>query len=143
MATVDAGANDVGTLPRTVRRDFSGVDHDEAMCRARALVPTLRERAQGSEDARVLLRDKEQLLPGSGLFRFHRPRIFGGMELPFVAVVDIVVELGRGCPSTAWNVGHLGAHRWILAFSDPESQHASASSTASSVMGRTLRHHVE
>jgi len=62
MATVMAGANNVGTLPQATRRDFSGVDYDEAMRRARALVPTLRERAQQSEDARVLLRDNEQLL---------------------------------------------------------------------------------
>lgn len=115
--------NDVGTLPQTVRRDFSGVDYDEAMRRARALVPTLREHAQRSEDARGLLRETEQLLHETGLFRYHQPRRFGGMELPFVAVVDIVAELGRGCPSTAWNVGNLGAHHWILAFYDPETQH--------------------
>ena len=71
----------------------------------------------------MLLRDNEQLLHETGLFRFHQPRAFGGMELPFVAVVDIVAELGRGCPSTAWNVGNLGAHHWILAFYDPETQH--------------------
>ena len=123
MATVMAGGNDVGTLPQATRRDFSGVDYDEAMRRARAMVPTLRERAQQSEDARVLLRDNEQLLHETGLFRFHQPKAFGGMELPFVAVVDIVAELGRGCPSTAWNVGNLGAHHWILAFYDPETQH--------------------
>ena len=123
MATVMAGGNNVGTLPQATRRDFSGVDYDEAMRRARAMVPTLRERAQQSEDARVLLRDNEQLLHETGLFRFHQPKAFGGMELPFVAVVDIVAELGRGCPSTAWNVGNLGAHHWILAFYDPETQH--------------------
>jgi 3-hydroxy-9,10-secoandrosta-1,3,5(10)-triene-9,17-dione monooxygenase len=95
MATVMAGGNNVGTLPQATRRDFSGVDYDEAMRRARALVPTLRERAQQSEDARVLLRDNEQLLHETGLFRFHQPRAFGGMELPFVAVVDIVAELAR------------------------------------------------
>ena len=50
-----ADGNDVGTLPQTTRRDFSGVGYDEAMRRAGALVPTLRERAQRSEDARVLL----------------------------------------------------------------------------------------
>jgi 3-hydroxy-9,10-secoandrosta-1,3,5(10)-triene-9,17-dione monooxygenase len=81
------GAEFVGTLPQATRRDFSGVDLDEAMRRARAIVPTLRERAQRSEDARVLLRDNEQLLHETGLFRFHQPRRFGGMELPFVAVV--------------------------------------------------------
>jgi 3-hydroxy-9,10-secoandrosta-1,3,5(10)-triene-9,17-dione monooxygenase len=45
------------------------------------------------------------------------------MELPFVAVVDIVAELARGCPSTAWNVGNLGCHHWILAYYEPETQH--------------------
>ena len=117
------GKDEVGTLRQSVRRDFSGVDLDEALRRARAIVPTLRERAQRSEEARVLLRDNEQLLHETGLFRYHQPRRFGGMELPFVAVVDIVAELARGCPATAWNVGNLGAHHWILAFYDPETQH--------------------
>ena len=44
------------------------------------------------------------------------------MELPFVAVVDIPAELARGCPSTAWNVGNLGCHHWILGYYDPETQ---------------------
>ena len=46
---------EVGTLPQTARRDFSAVGYDEAMRRARALVPVLRERAQAAEDARVLI----------------------------------------------------------------------------------------
>jgi 3-hydroxy-9,10-secoandrosta-1,3,5(10)-triene-9,17-dione monooxygenase len=45
------------------------------------------------------------------------------MELPFIAVVDIVAELARGCPSTAWNVGNLGCHHWILGYYEPETQH--------------------
>ena len=53
----------------------------------------------------------------------HQPKRFGGMELPFVAVVDIVAELARGCPSTAWNVGNLGCHHWILGYYEPETQH--------------------
>ena len=107
-------AEPIGTLPQPTRRDFSGVSYDEAMRRAREAVPILRERAQTAEDARTLLRESEQLLHESGLFRFHQPKIFGGMELPFVAVVDIPAELARGCPSTAWNVGNVGCHHWIL-----------------------------
>ncbi|HET7672438.1 MAG TPA: acyl-CoA dehydrogenase family protein, partial [Burkholderiales bacterium] len=38
-------------------------------------------------------------------------------------VVDIVAELARACPSTAWNVGNLGCHHWILAYYEPETQH--------------------
>jgi 3-hydroxy-9,10-secoandrosta-1,3,5(10)-triene-9,17-dione monooxygenase len=113
----------VGTLPQAERRDFSGVAYDEALDRARACVPFLREHAQSSEDARVLLRENEQLIHECGLFRFMQPKRFGGMELDFEAVVDIVSELGRGCPSTAWNVGNLGCHHWILGYYDPETQH--------------------
>ena len=37
----------------------------------------------------MLTRENEQLLHETGLFRFHQPKAFGGMELDFVAVVDI------------------------------------------------------
>jgi 3-hydroxy-9,10-secoandrosta-1,3,5(10)-triene-9,17-dione monooxygenase len=103
--------------------DFSRISYDEAMRRARDIVPTLRERAQKCEDARVLLPENEKLLHETGLFRYHQPKRFGGMELPFVAIVDIVSELASGCPSTAWNVGNLASHHWILAYYEPETQH--------------------
>jgi len=102
---------------------FANVGSDEAMRRAREIVPMLRSRAQKCEDARVLLPENEKLLHETGLFRFHQPKRFGGMELPFVAVVDIVSELARGCPSTACNVGNLGCHHWILGYYEPETQH--------------------
>src|SRR6202047_5033778 len=120
MAT--ASEQSVGTLPQTVRRDFSNVDYAEARRRAREIVPVLRERPNRSEDAPALTRENEQLLHETGLFRFHQPKAFGGMELPFVAVVDIPAELARGCPSTAWNVGNVGCHHWILGYYDPETQ---------------------
>jgi 3-hydroxy-9,10-secoandrosta-1,3,5(10)-triene-9,17-dione monooxygenase len=112
----------VGTLPQTQRRDFSAIDYDEAMRRARDIVPILRQRAQQAEDARMLIRENEQLLHESGLFRFHQPKVFGGMELDFLAVVDIPAELARGCPSTAWSVGNVACHHWILGYYDPATQ---------------------
>src|SRR3954469_240812 len=113
----------VGTLPQAVRRNFSGVSYDEAMRRAREIVPLMRERARAAEDARVLIRENEQLLHETGLFRMHQAKAFGGMELPFVAIIDITAEIARGCPSTAWNVGNLGCHHWILGYYAPETQH--------------------
>src|SRR5689334_14758860 len=122
MVSASEHSEPVGTLPQRVRRDFSGVGYAEAMRRAREIVPILRERAQKAEDARMLIRENEQLLHETGLFRFHQPKAFGGMELDFVAVVDIAAELARGCPSTAWNVGNLACHHWILGYYDPETQ---------------------
>jgi 3-hydroxy-9,10-secoandrosta-1,3,5(10)-triene-9,17-dione monooxygenase len=101
---------------------FADVTYEEAMRRAREIVPTLAERAQKCEDARVLLSENERLLHETGLFRYHQPKRYGGMELAYVAVVDIVAELARGCPSTAWNVGNLGCHHWILGYYEPETQ---------------------
>jgi len=122
MLMTDA-ANFVGTLPQAERRDFSNIGYDEAMRRARGIVPVLRERAQKCEDARMLLRENEQLLHETGLFRFHQPKKFGGMELDFVAIFDIPAEIARGCPSTAWNVGNLATHHWMLGYWHPETQH--------------------
>jgi 3-hydroxy-9,10-secoandrosta-1,3,5(10)-triene-9,17-dione monooxygenase len=121
-----AGTSDrgdvVGTLPQRVRRDFSAISYSEALQRAREIVPVLRERAVNAERARMLPRDTEQLLHETGLFRFHQPKAFGGMELDFVAVVDIPAELARGCPSTAWNVANVACHHWILGYYEPETQ---------------------
>jgi 3-hydroxy-9,10-secoandrosta-1,3,5(10)-triene-9,17-dione monooxygenase len=122
MAAASDRTESVGTLPQTVRRDFSDVDGDEALRRAREIVPILRERAQAAEDARMLIRENEQLLHETGLFRFHQPKAFGGMELAFVALIDIAAELARGCPSTAWNVGNVACHHWILGYYEPETQ---------------------
>jgi 3-hydroxy-9,10-secoandrosta-1,3,5(10)-triene-9,17-dione monooxygenase len=123
MAARSEHSEVVGTLPQKTRRDFSAIGYDEAMRRAREIVPILRERAQAAEDARMLIRENEQLLHETGLFRFHQPKAFGGMELAFVALVDIAAELARGCPSTAWNVGNLACHHWILGYYEPETQH--------------------
>jgi 3-hydroxy-9,10-secoandrosta-1,3,5(10)-triene-9,17-dione monooxygenase len=122
MTGASGGDVPVGTLPQTQRRDFSNVGYEEAMRRAREIVPVLRERAQKAEDARILIRENEQLLHETGLFRYHQPKMFGGMELDFVAVVDITAEIARGCPSTGWNVGNLGCHHWILGYYEPETQ---------------------
>src|SRR5437899_3108956 len=122
LAAPSKRSEPIGTLPQKTRRDFSAIGYDEAMRRARDIVPILRERAQAAEDARVLTRENEQLLHETGLFRFHQPKAFGGMELEFVALVDVPAELARGCPSTAWNVGNVACHHWILGYYDPETQ---------------------
>jgi 3-hydroxy-9,10-secoandrosta-1,3,5(10)-triene-9,17-dione monooxygenase len=44
------------------------------------------------------------------------------MELPFVAIFDIPAEIARGCASTAWNVGNLAIHHWLLGLYDPRAQ---------------------
>ena len=101
---------------------FAGVSYDEAMRRARSLVPTLRERAARAEVARRMEADTLDDLHRTGLLRFHQPRRWGGMELPFVSLFDIPAEIARGCASTGWNVANLGVHHWMLALYDERAQ---------------------
>jgi 3-hydroxy-9,10-secoandrosta-1,3,5(10)-triene-9,17-dione monooxygenase len=101
---------------------FADVTHDEAMRRARDLVPVLRERADAAEAVRRMSEETLEDLHRTGLLRFHQPRRWGGMELPFGSLFDIPAEVARGCASTGWNVANLGVHHWMLALYDERAQ---------------------
>ena len=103
-------------------RSFAEVSYDEAMRRARALVPVLRERADPAEAVREMPKETIDDLHRTGLLRFHQPRRWGGMELDFVSLFDIPAEIARGCASTGWNVANLGVHHWMLALYDERAQ---------------------
>src|SRR2546422_6609638 len=92
------------------------------MTPARALVPALRERAERAEAGYQMPKETIEDLHRAGLFRFHQPKRWGGMELEFVSLFDIPAEIGRGCASTAWNVANLGVHHWMLALYDERTQ---------------------
>ena len=108
--------------PGLASTGFAQVGYDEALERARGLVPALRERATRGDEARRMLPETEADLHRTGLFRFVQPKRYGGMELDFVSMVEVPAEIGRGCASTAWNVGNLAIHHWMLALYDERAQ---------------------
>jgi 3-hydroxy-9,10-secoandrosta-1,3,5(10)-triene-9,17-dione monooxygenase len=110
------------TGPSRPGASFTDVGYDEAMRRARALVPTLRERADRAEAGRTMQAETIADLHRTGLLRFHQPQRWGGMELEFVSLFDIPAEISRGCASTGWNVANLGVHHWMLALYDERAQ---------------------
>ncbi|MFL5364865.1 MAG: acyl-CoA dehydrogenase family protein [Myxococcales bacterium] len=101
---------------------FGGVAYGDALARARALVPALRERAARAESLRTMPPETVADLHASGLIRITQPRRYGGMELDFVSLFEIPAEVGRGCASTAWNLGNLAVHHWMLAHYDERAQ---------------------
>src|SRR5262245_32218608 len=122
VARTDACAHPVSYPTLASPMGFQDVGYDEAMARAQARVPALRDRAAGAEALRQMAKGTEAALHRAGLFRFHQPQRWGGMELPFVALFDIPAEIGCGCASTAWNVANLAVHHWLLALYDPRAQ---------------------
>jgi 3-hydroxy-9,10-secoandrosta-1,3,5(10)-triene-9,17-dione monooxygenase len=90
--------------------NFADVTYDEAMQRARDLIPFLREHAAANERATRMVSEVEEALHRTGLFRYHQPRAWGGMELDFIAYFDIPEMLARGDCSVGWNVANLSSH---------------------------------
>ena len=102
--------------------DFSGVSHEEALHRARELIPFLREQAPRCEELRRLTPEVMDALHRTGLFRYQQPRVRGGMELPFVAYFEIPEMLSRGDISVGWVVTNLSSHHRNLAWWDAQAQ---------------------
>jgi 3-hydroxy-9,10-secoandrosta-1,3,5(10)-triene-9,17-dione monooxygenase len=102
--------------------DFSNVSHEEAVGRARELIPFLREQAPLCEEMRCLTPAVMDALNRTGLLRYFQPKVRGGMELPFVAYYDIPEMLSRGDISVGWVVTNLAAHHRSLAWWDARAQ---------------------
>lgn len=96
----------------------------ELIERARALVPTLRERAAAAEGVGCLSAETMADLRSADLFRVLQPKDFGGLEKNFGTMVEIAFELGRGCASTAWVYQNLTMHQLLIGFFPRKAQEA-------------------
>ena len=83
---------------------------------ARALIPVLRERAPEAERIRRIPDETIEDLRRAGLWRILRPERFGGVETDFGLMIDVAIELGRGCAATSWVYINLVAHNWMLPY---------------------------
>ena len=86
----------------------------ELVREARKLVPVLRERAQATDELRMLPDETVADLKAAGIHKIFTPRRYGGFEMDWGAHVDVSRELGRGCGSTSWVSSVVMSHTWIL-----------------------------
>lgn len=101
----------------------SDMTHEEAVARARALAPAIRERAAVAEAQRRQPEETIQEILDAGLVRLLMPRRWGGYELPVDALVDSAIEIARADASAGWCYSFLVAHAWLLAHFPDEAQH--------------------
>lgn len=109
------------TLPKA-RVSFAGIGREEMVERARSLAPRISARAEECEQLRRLPDATERDLHESGLFRMVQPARVGGADLDVGVLVDTCAEVARVCPSTAWNLGNLSSHHWMLGYFPPAAQ---------------------
>ena len=109
------------TLPKA-RVSFAGVGREEMVERARSLAPRISARAEECEQLRRLPDATERDLHETGLFRMVQPARVGGADLDVGVLVETCAEVARVCPSTAWNLGNLSSHHWMLGYFPPAAQ---------------------
>ena len=90
------------------------VTREQMVQRAAALVPRLQERAEQTEQLRRLPDETVADLVDAGLMRIVTPDRFGGVGLDFDAKLEVALELGRGCGSTAWCYSILTTNSWWI-----------------------------
>lgn len=90
----------------------SALDGEELVARARAMVPGLREHAAATEEAGKVLDETMQAAKDADLFRAAVPKRFGGHEVDYRYIPNIIREWGRGCTSSAWVMGFLMYHNF-------------------------------
>ena len=91
---------------------------EEIISRARDLIPVLRSRADACEKARTVPVETVADFQRAGFFRILQPRRWGGYEMNPNVINKVLMELARGCPSSAWIVMVLGVHPFEIGLLD-------------------------
>jgi len=81
----------------------------------RDLLPVLRQRAQETEDGRVVPAESVKALTETGFFRLLQPARFGGHEADPITFLTAVRLIASACGSTGWVSSVVGVHPWQLA----------------------------
>lgn len=97
-------------------------DSEQAIAHARALIPSLRERAARADAERAVPAETVAEYQRMGLYRALQPRRFGGLQASFDVFSRIGETLAEGCGASAWVYTVLGEHQWIIACMPEQAQ---------------------
>lgn len=89
---------------------------------ARAMIPTLRERARACAQAHAVPDETIAEITAAGLFRILQPKRWGGYEMHPNVFFEVQKALAEGCMSTGWVYGVLGCHPYEMALFHDEAQ---------------------
>lgn len=93
---------------------------EELIARAEAMIPELRQSAEQIEERRSVTPERIAQFKAAGFFKILQPRRWGGYGMNPEVFYRVLMELGRGCPSSAWCLMILGIHQWEFGKLDPQ-----------------------
>lgn len=85
-------------------------------------VAALAHRAAEAEELRRLPDATVTELLATGFTDLLVPARYGGRQAPFPALLDPVRRMAHGCTSSAWTIGFLALHNWMLALFGEQAQ---------------------
>ncbi|MBT7956147.1 MAG: hypothetical protein HN731_13210 [Rhodospirillaceae bacterium] len=93
---------------------------EELVQSARDMVPTLIERAPQCEALRRAPKETIEDFKKAGFFKIGLPKKYGGYEMDYDVLCEVIMEIAHGCGSSAWNLAVLGEHNYTLTNSTAE-----------------------
>ena len=97
-------------------------NRSELLGRARQMRDRIASRAEEAEDLRRLPDATISDFMEAGFFSVLVPERFGGLEMSLDVLVDLAIEIGQVCGSSAWVLALLGIHNWLAALFPEETQ---------------------
>ena len=87
----------------------------ELVGKARQVASELKTRVRDTEQARRLPVENMERICDEGLLTVIQSKNCGGHELSMRAHLDVLSAIAEGCSATAWVLGVMHAHSWLLA----------------------------
>ena len=100
----------------------AGMTRESLLARARALVETVRERSDATEEARRLAPETMQAMRDAGIHRILQPARHGGAEAHFSGMVEIVEAISIACSAAGWCLTQYCSHNCLLGYWPPQGQ---------------------
>jgi 3-hydroxy-9,10-secoandrosta-1,3,5(10)-triene-9,17-dione monooxygenase len=94
----------------------------EVLAAVGELLPTLRDRAQDTEDLRRIPDESIKSLQDTGFFRLLQPARYSGYEASPVEFYRAVRLIASACGSTGWVSSVIGVHPWQLGIFEDRAQ---------------------
>jgi 3-hydroxy-9,10-secoandrosta-1,3,5(10)-triene-9,17-dione monooxygenase len=98
------------------------IRYEEAIERARSIVPAAKKNVQLAEEMRRIPEENAKAILDSGLMPLMRPKMFGGFEADWMTQIDCVAEVAQHCGSTGWVMTFFLQHQFFLSLFPLEAQ---------------------